>query len=85
MGINGVTQSKAIECKWVFKFKTKYDGTLDNYKTRLVVKGNTQKPGIDYEDIYLPMAKFNLKLCQMGVRTLFLRNIKRRSIYRATK
>jgi hypothetical protein len=31
--------SKPVGCKWVFKRKLRSDGTIDKYKTRLVVKG----------------------------------------------
>ena len=54
----------AISYKWVYKIKTRSDGTVDRYKARLVAKGFTQEYGIDYEETFASMARLS------SVRTL---------------
>lgn len=47
----------AIEVKWVFKTKYKPNGSIAKLKARLVAKGFLQKPGIDFSDVYAPVAR----------------------------
>ena len=53
-----------IGCKWVYKIKTKSDGTIERYKPRLVVKGYAQEYRIDYEKTFAPVA------CITSIRSL---------------
>eukprot|EP00253_Pinus_taeda_P024463 PITA_24463 len=48
---------KPIGSKWVFKKKTNAEGKVEKYKARLVAKGYSQVSGIDFGDIFSPMAK----------------------------
>ena len=49
----------AIGCKWIYKIKTRSDGTVDRYKARVVARGFTQEYGIDYEETFAPVARLS--------------------------
>ncbi|KAL0284133.1 UNVERIFIED_CONTAM: Retrovirus-related Pol polyprotein from transposon RE1 [Sesamum angustifolium] len=36
---------KPLDCKWIFKKKMKVDGTIENFKARLVIQDFRQRPG----------------------------------------
>ena len=45
-----------IRCKWIFKRKIGEDGNVETFKVRLVVKGYSQREGIDYQDTFSSVA-----------------------------
>ncbi|KAL0292007.1 UNVERIFIED_CONTAM: Retrovirus-related Pol polyprotein from transposon TNT 1-94 [Sesamum calycinum] len=46
---------KPVGYKWVFVLKRNEQNEVVRYKARLVAQGFTQKPGIDYTEIYSPV------------------------------
>nr|GEV65009.1 ribonuclease H-like domain, reverse transcriptase, RNA-dependent DNA polymerase [Tanacetum cinerariifolium] len=49
---------KAIGLKWVFKTKRDADGKIIKHKARLVAKGYIQEHGIDFEEVFAPVARW---------------------------
>ena len=86
MGSSGVSDWKnPIGSKWVFKNKLNAEGKVEKYKARLVAKGYSQVEGIDFGEIFSPVAKltsirlllsiavaFDFEIEQMDVKTTFL-------------
>lgn len=55
---------KILKNRWIFKVKLKADGTIDQYKARLVGKGCSQIHGVDYDETFSQVVRYS------SVRTL---------------
>ena len=43
--------------KWIFKTKLKENGEVEKYKARFVEKAYEQEFGVDYEEVFAPVAR----------------------------
>lgn len=50
---------KLVQCKWIYHTKFFDDGSIDEYKAHLVVKGFSQVKGIYYTETFSPVSKMN--------------------------
>ncbi|KAD3066473.1 hypothetical protein E3N88_34353 [Mikania micrantha] len=48
---------KAIGLKWVFKVKKDGNGEISKYKARIVAKGYVQQKGVDFDEVFAPVAQ----------------------------
>jgi hypothetical protein len=74
-----------IGWRWIYKIKHVADGSVEKFKACFVVKGFSQRNGIDYDEIFAPVARYTLiravisiaiemgwKIHQMDVKTTFV-------------
>lgn len=51
--------SKVIGVKWIFKTKLNEKGEVDKHKARLVAKGFHQTQGVDFYEVFAPVARWD--------------------------
>jgi hypothetical protein len=85
---------KAIGLKWVYKIKKDAEGNLVKHKARLVAKGYVQEQGVDFEEVFAPVARMesvrliialaaqeSWKLHHMDVKSAFLNGELEEEVY----
>ena len=83
-----------VGSKWVYKTKYNSFGEIDRYKARLVAQGYSQEYGIDFNEVFAPVARYksirsllavsnqyNLEVHQMDVVSAFLNGKLEEEIY----
>nr|GFA20375.1 retrovirus-related Pol polyprotein from transposon TNT 1-94 [Tanacetum cinerariifolium] len=58
---------RAIGTKWVYRNKKDERGIVIRNKARLVAQGHTQEEGIDYEEVFAPVARIEVKQKKDGI------------------
>ena len=48
-----------INVKWIYKTKHDVDGIVQKHKARMVVRGFTQQPVIDFNETFAPIARMD--------------------------
>jgi hypothetical protein len=85
---------KAIGLKWVYKIKKDAEGNLVKHKERLLAKGYVQEHGVDFEEVFAPVARMesvrlfmalaaqeSWKLHHMDVKSAFLNGELEEEVY----
>lgn len=85
---------RVVGSTWAFRQKYGPDGEIEKYKARLCAKGFTQVEGLDYNETYAPVVKFDsirtllalaaeqdLEIHQMDVKSAFLNADLKEEIY----
>lgn len=83
-----------VSSKMLFKKKFRADGSVERYKARLVARGFSQTRGLDYDETFAPVVKFQSvravissaaangwTLQQMDVKTAFLQGVLKEEVY----
>ena len=90
----GLDEADIVKSGHVFKIKRDSQGKIERYKTRVVARGYMQVEGVNYQDIFAPVARLeafrlmlalvammDLELDHMDVITAFLNGILKEVVY----
>src|SRR5882672_7596378 len=87
---------KVVGSKWVFQIKWGLDGNIQKYKARIIAHSFTQIKGVDYDEMFAPVAKLaslcailvlaaeqNLEIHQIDVKSAYLNRNLQEEIFMA--
>jgi hypothetical protein len=85
---------QAIGLKWEFKVKRDPEGNTVKYKARFIAKGYAQVEGVNYEEVFAPVARMetvnvllaladhgNWEIHHMDVKSAFLNGVLLKEVY----
>jgi hypothetical protein len=94
MLVDRPVHKKVIGVKWFFKTKLNADGSINKHKARLVVKGYSQEPSIDFTETFAPVSRLDIiklllalaaqngwHIFQLDVKSAFLNGVLNEEIY----
>jgi len=83
-----------VSSRWLYKVNQATDDSVEKHKAKFVVRGFSQVEGIDYDEIFAPIARYSsirsilalsaqmgLKIHHMDVNTSFLNGIIEEEVY----
>ena len=83
-----------LSSKWIYKIKHAADGIIEKYMAIFMARGFSHKEGINYEETFAPVARYNFirsvlalaavmkwKIHQMDVKTSFLNYVVEVEVY----
>lgn len=86
--------AKIIGSKWVYKIKRNPDGSVAKYKARLVARGFNQKYGIDFDENFSPVARYEtvrlflaiaaseqMQIAQIDIKNAYINGILKEEVY----
>ena len=83
-----------VTSRWIYKVKKVVDGSIEKFKVRFMARGFSQVEGVNYEEIFAPVARYTSIYCiisiaaemdwkihQMDVKTSFLNGFIQEEVY----
>jgi hypothetical protein len=83
-----------VTFRWLYKVKYVADGRIEKYKAHFVARGFSQVEGVDYDETFVPVARYTLiravisivakmgwKIHKMDVKTTFLNGLIEEEVY----